>query len=120
MRTGAWLRPGRLPLPADLEAFLDAGTPPVYVGFASMPVRDAEHVARVAVEAVRTQGRRILLSGGWADLAPVDGQDDCFRVGEAAPRHRRSHRRPRRAQLTAFLMSPAISSSSAGVSFVSA
>ncbi|MFD3468159.1 glycosyltransferase [Streptomyces sp. NPDC058682] len=83
VQTGAWFRTGGLPLPDDLEAFLGAGTPPVYVGFGSMPVRDAEHVARMAVEAVRAQGHRVLLSGGWAELAPIDDQDDCFRVGEA-------------------------------------
>lgn len=83
VQTGAWLRPGGRPLPAGLQAFLDAGTPPVYVGFGSIPVRDAQGVARAAVEAVRAQGHRVLLSGGWAELAPVDDQDDCFRVGEA-------------------------------------
>ncbi|WP_051781631.1 MULTISPECIES: glycosyltransferase [unclassified Streptomyces] len=83
VQTGAWLRPGGRPLPADLEAFLDAGTPPVYVGFGSIPVRDAPEVARVAVEAVRARGHRVLLSGGWAELALIDDQDDCFRVGEA-------------------------------------
>src|SRR5215813_2995963 len=37
--TGAWILPDERPLPADLEAFLDAGTPPVYVGFGSMSMR---------------------------------------------------------------------------------
>ncbi|MFA7767880.1 glycosyltransferase [Streptomyces sp. NRRL S-448] len=83
VQTGAWFRPGGLPLPAGLEAFLDAGPPPVYVGFGSMPVRDPQDVARAAVGAVRAQGRRVLLSGGWAELALTDDQDDCFRVGEA-------------------------------------
>jgi vancomycin aglycone glucosyltransferase len=35
-QTGAWILPDDRPLPSDLEAFLDAGTPPVYVGFGSM------------------------------------------------------------------------------------
>ncbi|MFE5243559.1 MULTISPECIES: glycosyltransferase [unclassified Streptomyces] len=83
VRTGAWFRPEPLPLPDDVEAFLGAGAPPVYVGFGSMPVRDPEEVARVTVEAVRAQGRRVILSGGWADLALADGQEDCFVVGEA-------------------------------------
>ncbi|MFE5295354.1 glycosyltransferase [Streptomyces sp. NPDC056632] len=81
-QTGVWIRPDERPLPADLEAFLAAGTPPVFVGFGSMPVRDAEDVARAAVEAVRAQGRRVLLSRGWAGLAPTDEGDDCFAVGE--------------------------------------
>ncbi|MFJ9823393.1 glycosyltransferase [Streptomyces sp. NPDC101160] len=84
VQTGAWLRlSAERPLPAGLSAFLDAGTPPVYVGFGSIPVRDAQDVAKAAVEAVRAQGRRVLLSGGWADLALVDDEDDCFAVGEA-------------------------------------
>ncbi|MFD0274358.1 glycosyltransferase [Kitasatospora sp. NPDC127111] len=81
-QTGAWLRADERPLPAELAAFLDAGEAPVYVGFGSMPIRDAQEVARAAIAAVRAQGRRVLVSGGWADLALTDDQDDCFAVGE--------------------------------------
>ena len=80
VQTGAWILPDERPLPAGLEAFLDAGPPPVYVGFGSM--RAPQDIARVAIEAIRAQGRRVLLSRGWADLALIDGQDDCFAVGE--------------------------------------
>nr|ADU56099.1 hypothetical protein CA878-21 [uncultured organism CA878] len=80
VQTGAWILPDERPLPAELEAFLDAGPPPVYVGFGSMNAPlDA---ARVAVEAVRAQGRRVLLGRGWADLALIDDRGDCFAVGE--------------------------------------
>ncbi|MFJ8534989.1 glycosyltransferase [Streptomyces sp. NPDC093591] len=82
VQTGAWIRPDERPLPADLEAFLDAGAPPVYVGFGSIPLRDAEDVSRAAIEAVRAQGRRVLVGRGWADLTLIDDQDDCFAVGE--------------------------------------
>jgi vancomycin aglycone glucosyltransferase len=81
-QTGAWIRPDERPLPAGLEAFLDAGTPPVHVSFGSMPLREAEEIARAAIEAVRAQGRRVLLGSGWAGLAPIDDQSDCFVVGE--------------------------------------
>jgi vancomycin aglycone glucosyltransferase len=80
VQTGAWILPDERPLPAGLEAFLDAGTPPVYVGFGSM--RAPTDVARVAIEAIRAQGRRALLARGWADLALIDDHDDCFAVGE--------------------------------------
>ncbi|MFD8294573.1 glycosyltransferase [Streptomyces lavendulae] len=83
VQTGAWVLPDERPLPADLVEFLDAGTPPVYVGFGSIPMRDPQDVARVAIEAIRGQGRRAVLSRGWADLALIDDQDDCFVVGEA-------------------------------------
>jgi vancomycin aglycone glucosyltransferase len=80
IQTGAWILPDERPLPPELVAFLEAGAPPVYVGFGSM--RAPKDVARAAIEAVRAQGRRTLVSRGWADLAPVDDRDDCFAVGE--------------------------------------
>jgi vancomycin aglycone glucosyltransferase len=87
VQTGAWIVPDERPLPAELVAFLDAGTPPVYVGFGSMAmqtpaVRAPKDLARVAIEAIRAQGRRALVSRGWADLALIDDRDDCFGVGE--------------------------------------
>ncbi|CAM5608791.1 hypothetical protein SGLAM104S_04864 [Streptomyces glaucescens] len=45
-------------------------------------MHDADSVARAAVEAVRAQGHRVLLSPGWADLALADDQEGCFAVGE--------------------------------------
>jgi UDP:flavonoid glycosyltransferase YjiC (YdhE family) len=82
VQTGAWILPDARPLPAGLEAFLDAGTPPVYVGFGSMPMSTATDIARITVEAARAQGRRVLVSRGWAGLGPVDGSDDCLAVGD--------------------------------------
>ncbi|MUN37946.1 glycosyltransferase [Actinomadura sp. NEAU-AAG5] len=82
VQTGAWILPDDRPLPADLEAFLDAGEPPVYVGFGSMAAYAPKGIARVAIEASRAHGRRVVLARGWADLAPVDDLADCFAVGE--------------------------------------
>ncbi|MCX5121736.1 glycosyltransferase [Micromonospora sp. NBC_00362] len=82
VQTGAWILPDDRPLPADLEQFLDAGAPPVYVGFGSMAAYAPKDIARVAIEASRATGRRILVSRGWAGLTSIDAQDDCFTVGE--------------------------------------
>jgi vancomycin aglycone glucosyltransferase len=82
VHTGAWFLPDERPLPAALVAFLDAGTPPVYVGFGSIPMRDSQDIARVSIEAIRAQSRRAVVSRGWAELALIDDQDDCFVVGE--------------------------------------
>ncbi|WP_262403555.1 glycosyltransferase [Actinomadura sp. CNU-125] len=82
VQTGAWILPDERPLPEGLEAFLDDGEAPVYVGFGSMAMRGPTDVARAAVEAVRAHGRRVVLARGWAELASVDERDDCFVVGE--------------------------------------
>ncbi|MCT4357517.1 glycosyltransferase [Streptomyces sp. Je 1-79] len=83
VQTGAWLRPDERPLPPELVAFLDAGAPPVYVGFGSMPVGAVQNAATVAVEAIRAQGHRAVVSRGWADLDLLDDRDDRIAVGEA-------------------------------------
>ncbi len=80
VQTGAWILNDERPPSFELAAFLDAGTPPVYVGFRSMhPPIDG---ARVAIEAIRQRGRRVLVAQGRADLLPIDDGDDCFGIGE--------------------------------------
>ncbi|WP_377284893.1 glycosyltransferase [Planomonospora corallina] len=80
VQTGAWILPDPRPLPDDLEAFLDAGDPPVYFGLGSMPAPG--DIGRVMVQTARELGRRAVVSRGWAGLSPVDGGPDCFSVGE--------------------------------------
>ncbi|SFJ70013.1 glycosyltransferase [Caulobacter sp. UNC279MFTsu5.1] len=82
VQTGAWILPDERPLPPALEAFLNAGPPPVYVGFGSMPMQALKDAARAAVAAVRAQGRRVLLAHGWADLDLGDDRDDGLAVGD--------------------------------------
>ena len=81
VQTGAWMLPDPSPLPDELVAFLAAGPPPVYVGFGSMPMHTSTDLARVVVDAVRSQGRRAVVMRGWADLSLVDGADDFIVVG---------------------------------------
>ena len=61
------------------------GTPPVYAGFGSMPLRESEEVARAVIEAIRAQGRRILLGSGWADLALLDNAGRLPRCRRGQP-----------------------------------
>ncbi|MEU3708654.1 glycosyltransferase [Streptomyces catenulae] len=80
VQTGTWSLPDERPLPADLVAFLEAGDPPVYVGFGS--ANAPQDLVRHTVEALRAQGHRALVSRGWADLGLIDDRDDCFALGE--------------------------------------
>ena len=82
VQTGAWILPDERPLPNELEAFLDAGEPPVYVGFGSMAMRTSHDLGQVTVEAARAHGRRLVLARGWAGLAPIDEAHDCLVVDE--------------------------------------
>jgi vancomycin aglycone glucosyltransferase len=76
-QTGAWLLSDPAPLPEPLEAFLQAGEPPIYFGFGSM--RAADTTGERLIAAARALGYRSLLSQGWANLRG-DGAD-CFSIG---------------------------------------
>ncbi|WP_173087420.1 DUF6022 family protein [Devosia sp. 1635] len=81
-QTGAWILPDTRPLPPELEAFLNAGTPPVYFGYGSIAAPNADRLVQTAVTAIRAHGRRAVLARGWAGLTLPDQQSDCFLVGE--------------------------------------
>ncbi len=71
-------------LDADLEAFLAAGPPPVYVGFGSMPHPDPKGSTETVLEAARRAGGRVVLSAGWAGLGDGGLPEHVFRVGPCA------------------------------------
>ena len=67
-QTGAWFLPERDGLSPEVQAFLDAGPPPVYLGFGSMPDRDGARTGRLIFEAVRRAGVRAIVPRAWAGL----------------------------------------------------
>lgn len=81
LQTGAWILPDPQPLSPELEAFLEAGEPPVYFGFGS--TRAPEDLGRVMLGAARAVGRRAVVSRGWADLSTAGTERDCLVIGEA-------------------------------------
>ncbi|MCV0393839.1 MAG: glycosyltransferase [Rhizobiaceae bacterium] len=70
--------------PADLEAFLAAGDPPVYVGFGSMPGLDPVEIRDVFLAGIALADRRAILSTGGGALAGGRSTDDVFFL-DAAP-----------------------------------
>jgi vancomycin aglycone glucosyltransferase len=80
--TGAWLLEQSTPLPAEVERFIAAGAPPVYIGFGSMPVADPIARTGAIIAAVKASGSRALISRGWAGLGESRGvPDSCLLVG---------------------------------------
>jgi len=64
--------------PRALIEFLQAGSPPVYVGFGSMSNRKPEETADLVLQALaRTQQRAIILSG-WSGLHKANLPDSVF------------------------------------------
>ncbi|KAH8899439.1 UDP-Glycosyltransferase/glycogen phosphorylase [Thozetella sp. PMI_491] len=67
----------------ELAAFLDAGPPPVYIGFGSIVVDDPNSLTRMIFDAVAASGVRALVSQGWGGLGvdSVGKPDGVFMLG---------------------------------------
>jgi sterol 3beta-glucosyltransferase len=84
--TGYWFPDAQTPWAPDgeLNAFLDSGDPPVYVGFGSMSGRQPEKLARLVLEALAQSGQRGLLLTGWGGMRALSAPDSVF-VLDSAP-----------------------------------
>lgn len=83
--TGYWFldEPDYQP-PAALERFLEAGPPPVYIGFGSLVRRDPAGLTRRMLEALRLTGQRGILLGGWGGLQSANLPAEVFHI-DAVP-----------------------------------
>lgn len=84
--TGYWFlrdRDGWNP-PDDIVAFLDAGPPPIYIGFGSMTSPRTWTTTDRLVQAALDAGCRVIVSGGWNEIAPRNGNQsaDVMAVGD--------------------------------------
>src|SRR5258708_29087580 len=84
MATGSWHLNEEHALSPEIEAFLDAGSPPVYVGFGSMPDTKPERTTRAIVAAVAAAGQRAIVCAGWSKIGH-GATDQRVLAIEAAP-----------------------------------
>jgi UDP:flavonoid glycosyltransferase YjiC (YdhE family) len=80
-RIGALQTDAEGPLPGKLEAFLEAGPAPVYIGFGSMTDPAPAATTRIVLDAVERAGCRALLSSGWAGLGEGALPEQVFPLG---------------------------------------
>lgn len=66
-----------------MAAFLEAGPPPIYIGFGSIVVDDPDALTTMIFDAVRQTGVRALVSKGWGGLGAneVDMPEGVFMLG---------------------------------------
>ena len=85
--TGYWLsEDGDGPIDPELEAFVAAGEPPVYVGFGSSVGPDPIRLSRSVDQALRVTGARAVIATGWGGLAGPAWNDDTIVVEQASHR----------------------------------
>ncbi|MFK7802703.1 MAG: glycosyltransferase [Anaerolineae bacterium] len=78
--TGYWFLPpaAEWQPPAELVKFLQAGPPPVYIGFGSMVDGEPEQLANLIVQAVQNSNVRCVLSAGWTNLNAAELPDSIY------------------------------------------
>lgn len=67
--------------PTNIVGFLQAGAPPVYIGFGSIVVDDPDKMTCTILEAIRMCGVRAIISRGWSNLGegyPSQSSDVLF------------------------------------------
>lgn len=67
-------------LSEKVDRFLDAGPPPIYAGFGSMPVGDRARVGRLLVEAAERTAQRLVVSAGWSGIPDMARGASCLFV----------------------------------------
>jgi sterol 3beta-glucosyltransferase len=82
--TGYWFldAPDTWNPPADLVKFLEAGPPPIYIGFGSMGSRNPQEAGHLAIEALERSGQRGVVASGWGGLTPATVPESVYLVSE--------------------------------------
>ncbi len=55
----------------ELQAFVDDGPPPFFIGLGSMPILDPEPMVRMVVDVARALDLRVILGANWNDAPTV-------------------------------------------------
>lgn len=71
--------------PDDLVKFLEAGPPPVYIGFGSIVVDDPDQFTKLIFKAVELAGVRALVSKGWGGFGSNETAPDNIFMLENTP-----------------------------------
>jgi len=72
---------GEYGVPNDLDEWLRAGSPPVFLGFGSMPVLDGANSLRMVTTTLAELGVRGILAAGWSELDHAS-DDTLYVTGE--------------------------------------
>ena len=78
--TGYWFleTPASYQPPPALVRFLEAGSPPVYIGFGSMVSDDSSRLTEIAVAALELTNQRGILLSGCVGLSPAQFPETVF------------------------------------------
>jgi len=77
-QTAFMLLPPKNVLPDEVETFLKAGKPPVYIGFGSNPIENAEKYCQMFEQVRDATHQRLIISKGWAEFPGSNARDILY------------------------------------------
>jgi len=80
--TGYWFLdcPDDFVPPPELLDFLEAGEPPIYIGFGSMASRNPEQITTIALKALEKTKQRGILLTGWGGISNADLPEQVLKL----------------------------------------
>jgi UDP:flavonoid glycosyltransferase YjiC (YdhE family) len=82
-QTGYLSIPQKSDIDDNLMKFVNAGPPPIYIGFGSMTASEPEKTTEIVTEAARLADQRLVLASGWAKLGTHNlFNKDCYVIGK--------------------------------------
>ncbi len=67
-----------------LDAFIEAGPPPIYAGFGSMSRKDQADSLKIVIEAARSARQRLIVGKSWLDSSSYEQDKDILMIGRYA------------------------------------
>jgi len=77
-QTGFMLLSSKTRLPEPVETFINAGKPPVYIGFGSNPITNPEKYQPVFEKVRDATNQRLIISKGWAEFPESNSRDIIY------------------------------------------
>jgi UDP:flavonoid glycosyltransferase YjiC (YdhE family) len=79
--TGYWFPEDKDWRPSDgLCEFIEAGPPPVFIGFGSMPIRNPKRTTTIVLDALKRSGQRAILQTGWGSIGQRELPDYAWKI----------------------------------------
>ncbi len=60
--------------------FIEAGPPPVFIGFGSMPIRNPKRTTAIVLDALKQSGQRAILHTGWGSIGQQELPDYVWKI----------------------------------------
>lgn len=68
--------------PKELDEFLQAGPPPLYIGFGSIVTEDPASITDIILTTLRKCGVRAIISRGWSNLGEGREDENALFIGD--------------------------------------